>query len=43
MGFAILLGGLLNYSLLNKAFNGTLLTKIQQNQLAALKSKAEQT
>jgi rhodanese-related sulfurtransferase len=39
---AILLGGIWNYSLLFKAFNGTLITNIQQNQLAALKSKAAQ-
>jgi len=40
VGIAILLGGVLNYSLLVKAFNGTLISKIQQNQLANLKSKA---
>ena len=40
VAIAILLGGLLNYSLLLKAFNGTLIPKIQQNQLVNLKSKA---
>ena len=42
VALAILLGGLLNYSLLLNAFNGTLITQIQQNQLTNLRSKAEQ-
>jgi rhodanese-related sulfurtransferase len=42
VALAILLGGLLNYSLLINAFNGTLITRIQQNQLAELRSKAKQ-
>jgi rhodanese-related sulfurtransferase len=42
VALAVLLGGLLNYSLLANAFSGTLIPKIQQNQLADLKSKAEQ-
>jgi rhodanese-related sulfurtransferase len=42
MVLAILLGGLLNYSLLLNAFNGALIPRIQQNQLAILKSKAAQ-
>jgi rhodanese-related sulfurtransferase len=42
LALAILLGGIWNYSLLLKAFDGTLITEIQQHQLAELKSKAEQ-
>jgi rhodanese-related sulfurtransferase len=42
VAIAILLGGLLNYSLLRNAFNGTLIPKIQQNQLVNLRSKAKQ-
>jgi len=42
LALAILIGGLLNYSLLFNAFNGTLITRIQQNQLSALKSKGAQ-
>jgi rhodanese-related sulfurtransferase len=42
LALAILLGGIWNYSILIKAFNGTLITEIHQYQLAELKSKAEQ-
>jgi rhodanese-related sulfurtransferase len=42
IALAILLGWVLNYSLLANAFSGTLIPRIQQNQLANLKSKAEQ-
>jgi rhodanese-related sulfurtransferase len=42
LALAILLGGIWNYSLLLKAFDGTLITEIQQNQLAELKLKAKQ-
>jgi len=41
MALAILLGGLLNFSLLTNAFNGSLTTAIQQKQLVDLKSKSE--
>jgi rhodanese-related sulfurtransferase len=40
VALAILVGGLLNFSLLANAFNGTLIPKIQQNQLADLKLKS---
>ena len=42
VALAILLGGLFNYALMLKAFHGTLISEIQQYQLAELKSKAEQ-
>ena len=42
VAIAILLGGLLNYSLLSNAFNSTLIPRIQQNQLVNLRSKAKQ-
>ncbi len=41
LALTILLGGLLNYSLLGSAFNGSLTTAIQQKQLVDLKSKSE--
>jgi rhodanese-related sulfurtransferase len=40
LALAILLGGLLNYSLLAGAFNGSLIASIQQKQLVDLKSKS---
>jgi rhodanese-related sulfurtransferase len=42
IALAILVGGLLNFGLLANAFNGTLVPKIQQNQLADLKLKYAQ-
>ena len=42
VALAILVGGLLNFGLLANAFNGTLVPKIQQNQLADLKLKYAQ-
>jgi len=42
VALTILLGGLLNYSLLAKAFDGTLIPEIQQNQLAVIKSRNTQ-
>jgi rhodanese-related sulfurtransferase len=42
VALAILLGGVLNYSLIAKSVSGTLITEIQQKQLADLRQKAEQ-
>jgi rhodanese-related sulfurtransferase len=42
VALAILLGGLLNYSLLASSFKGTLVARIQQNQLANLKTTSNQ-
>ena len=42
IALAILLGGLLNSSLLRNAFSGTLIPRIQQNQVVILKAKAKQ-
>ena len=42
VALAILLGALLNYSLLANSFKGTLIAKIQQNQLASLKTTSNQ-
>jgi len=42
IALAILLGGVLNFSILADAFNGSLTGKIQQNQLESLKAKSQQ-
>jgi len=42
IALAIILGGVLNYTLLVDAIDGTLIAKIQQKQLADLRQKAEQ-